>query len=572
LATDLSKIQKHLSLLALRSEYQKQETPTAHTLQQNIDALISTLQLLYPKNASPEETSNSLLVLQRFLFAGMLRAKEFMQAQQAILSLQQSEPGDVAQQIQSILDSFVPNEFFLFWRGFSSNTLSLLMCQDEAKKKSALFELGVSGESELIPRLSLLPKEESSARFLEVLSQSPDPERSLLWALSLLEKPFGRLYFRFFCQQELLLLGVVKLTGLSESLSRLLLQNLDLLEAGMMGAKPSSMRELRAWQQQEVFRIVLAWITEARSIYETQQDFSTLAEACVVYCFQTALAESNETQHMAVIALGSLGGHELLYQSDLDLLFLSDGYEQEGCTRIAQRTIELLSTKSEEGSLYEVDTRLRPLGTQGPLVVSIQNFERYFGLTENDGPRAHLWEEQALLRARPLYGDSDLLSLFCEHHRRILQRPKIVQEVAHELRQMRQKIESEIPKRKRFYYKASSGGLQDIDFIAQFLQLTHGDDTGLLHPTTHQSLTLLSGAGLLSLEDTKVLLSGQKQWLNLVLTTRLFTEKSLDFVPENSNALRSVLRAQKFSSEEAFQKQLELLRGQVRACFDRIVH
>jgi glutamine synthetase adenylyltransferase len=591
--TNLSTIIHQLSLLALHLEVQR-KNPRPYTipsLRADLEALVLALQALYPQTSTSSEPPSSLLVLQRCLFAGALRAKEFRQLQQAHLSLQGApSPEDLSthtQRVQEIIQSFVPEEPSVAWSKYSPEVLCLLGPQDEVEKATSLASLGITGASAFLPRLDLLPKEECSARWLPAISESPDPERSLRWLLSLLEAPFGLSYYRFFSRHEAWVLALLRIVGVSEWLSRLSLQNLDL--AASVFVQPSlgetktpelSIAALRSWQRQEQLRIMLAWSLRGLTLYEAQRQLSLLAEACVVRCFDQALAEDRAhhlgaAPRLGVIALGSLGSFEMLYQSDVDLLFLWDGdtATQERCTRVAQRTIALLTARHDEGSLYEVDTRLRPLGTQGPLVVSVQGWSRYFGLTQSDGPRGHLWEEQALLRARTLAGDAELLAVFSGLQRRVLTRPRVAQIVIAELRQMRQRIEDQVPKHSRFYYKASSGGLQDIEFLVQCVQLTHGDKIpDLLCAATHQGLTLLSGAGLLSTEDTSLLLSAHERWLTLLLLSRLLAEKNLDFVPENSDALRRALGELKISSEESFQKQLELLRVQVRACFDRVVH
>jgi Glutamate-ammonia ligase adenylyltransferase/GlnD PII-uridylyltransferase len=597
--TNLSIIHQQLSLLALRLSYQNQITTSS--LRSDLELLLQTLQLLYPNVSATEAQLSALvegafasklsLAVQRFLFAGVLRAKEFLQLQQALSSLQQEPTLDAlalhTHQVREILRSFSLKELSAFWSTYSPEVLALLVSQDDAERANALASLEVQNAAEFLPRLGLLPIHECSARWLQALSQSPDPESSLRWLLSLLEAPFGLSYYKFFGRHEAWMLSVLRLTGLTESLSRLLLRNLALaeevfLKASLGGPKTQlkSIEVLRVWQKQEQLRIILAWLYKTLTLYDTQRQLSRLAEACVVRCFEEALVEDH-AQHvsaaprLAVIALGSLGANEMLHQSDVDLMFFSDGDPdaEERCTKIAQRTIALLTANRDEGSLYEVDTRLRPLGTQGPLVVSVQGWSRYFGLIESDSPHAHLWEEQALLRARTITGDAGLTAAFSALQQRVLRRPRVAQMIVDEVRHMRQKIEREVPRHRRFYYKASSGGLHDIDFLVQSLQLTHGDKRPeLLCPTTHQSLTLLSGAGLLSIEDTALLLSAHEQWLTLTLLTRLLVEKNLDFIPEDSNALRRAFCESKNSSEDSFQKQLELLRVQVRACFDKVVH
>src|SRR5438477_9520730 len=213
---------------------------------------------------------------------------------------------------------------------------------------------------------------------------------------------------------------------------------------------------------------------------------------CVPACFDLATAELQRREGMprhqdgspaslTVIGLGKLGGRELGYHSDLDLLFLYSGpgetdgarraSNHEHFARVAQRLISHLTLPLREGSLYRIDTRLRPSGSAGPLVVSFDALATYHAR------EARLWERQSLLKARPVAGDG---ALFARAHAQVLE-PSIFRkadraEAAKELLAMRERMEREIAAESpgRYNSKSGRGGLVGVEFAVQFLQLVHG--------------------------------------------------------------------------------------------------
>src|SRR5207245_8940404 len=178
--------------------------------------------------------------------------------------------------------------------------------------------------------------------------------------------------------------------------------------------------------------------------------------------------------------------------------------DHEHFARVAQRLISHLTLPLREGLLYRIDTRLRPSGSAGPLVVSFDSLATYHGR------EARLWERQALLRARPVAGDA---RLFARASREVLEpslyRRLDAKEAARELLAMRERMEREIAAESggRYNSKLGRGGLVDVEFAVQFLQLVHGAE----HPTvrsasTPQALSELLEAGLLAPQDHRPLL------------------------------------------------------------------
>jgi glutamate-ammonia-ligase adenylyltransferase len=234
-----------------------------------------------------------------------------------------------------------------------------------------------------------------------------------------------------------------------------------------------------------------------------------------------------------VLGLGKLGGRELGYASDLDLIFVyslktpflsesgkppSPGRGRDGkkwityheyLVKLAQRLISYLSLPLKEGAGYAIDTRLRPSGSFGPLIVSLDAFREYYR------GQARNWEKQALLKARIIVGSPKLSRQVQETVARILYETPPPSQVREEMAQIRSRMEKERSGEGsgRFNPKLGFGGLTDIEFLVQFLQWTHGPAFPDLRKTnTLQALKSLSNNGLLS-DETHLQLQEAYQFL-----------------------------------------------------------
>ena len=233
-----------------------------------------------------------------------------------------------------------------------------------------------------------------------------------------------------------------------------------------------------------------------------------------------------------VIALGKLGGREMGFASDLDLVYLYDASldtESDGAlplpaptwfARLGQRLIHILSTLTRAGLLYQIDMRLRPSGQSGPLVTTLEAFSRY------QHESAWTWEHQALTRARWVAGDGELGARFTSLRAEILGRPRQPEQLVEDVRNMRQRIYQSKPfARDGFHLKLSPGGLTDIEFLVQFAMLgACAQQPALCKDTgTAAGIAALTRAGIWSAEQGAIL--GQvwqryrqeenRRWLNL---------------------------------------------------------
>ncbi|KTE31736.1 MULTISPECIES: bifunctional [glutamine synthetase] adenylyltransferase/[glutamine synthetase]-adenylyl-L-tyrosine phosphorylase [unclassified Sphingopyxis] len=214
--------------------------------------------------------------------------------------------------------------------------------------------------------------------------------------------------------------------------------------------------------------------------------YSELAEAALQVLADATVAEFVEAHgriadsELVVLALGRLGGRALTHASDLDLIYLftgdhlaeSDGRRPLGATtyynRLAQRLTGAMSVPTAAGKLYEVDTRLRPQGAQGPLVVTLDSFERY------QCEEAWTWEHMALLRARPVYGSDRARAAVQRIIDALLAIPREPAKLAQDAAEMRAKMAAHKPPKGALDIKGGPGGLVDLEFAMQVTQLQSG--------------------------------------------------------------------------------------------------
>jgi len=248
---------------------------------------------------------------------------------------------------------------------------------------------------------------------------------------------------------------------------------------------------LRRAHHAEVFRTLVRDVEGELTVEQVADDLSALADALLATTLRWAWARL-KTRHrdapvLAVIAYGKLGGKELGYGSDLDVVFLFDDADEPDPARAAEvyaafvrKLITWLTLRTAAGELFDIDTALRPNGGSGLLVTSITAFDRYQrGRGSNT---AWTWEHQAITRARFAAGDARLADAFETTRRAVLMAPRDAAALREEVRAMRAKVRAAHPvPAERFDVKHSAGGMMDVEFAVQFLVLAHAKDhAGLL--------------------------------------------------------------------------------------------
>ncbi|MCA1618810.1 MAG: hypothetical protein LC795_05760 [Acidobacteria bacterium] len=335
--------------------------------------------------------------------------------------------------------------------------------------------------------------------------------------------------------------------------------------------------QLARFRRRELLRVYLHDIRRATTLVETTEELSNLADAALVHALSLARQElenlygapqctdergRRKTAEVAIVALGKLGSRELNYSSDIDLLFLySDDGETSGAgergaatnreffCRLAERVARIVGgSAGGGGAAYRVDLRLRPHGRDGALAVSLAEALRYYRTT------AHAWELQVLIRSRAAAGSQALFARFSDGVRASVYRTEqTVAQALADVRLAKQKIDRFHSEESRgFNVKLGRGGIREIEFIAQALQLAHGGrDAWLQAPHTLISLGRLADRGLVT-ERERSELSDAYDFLRAV-EHRLQMEHGLQThtVPEDETRRRLLARRVYFAPPRA---------------------
>lgn len=249
-----------------------------------------------------------------------------------------------------------------------------------------------------------------------------------------------------------------------------------------------------------------------------------------------------------IVAYGKLGGLELGYQSDLDIIFLHDAvedqmtdgshpiYNSDFFIKLAQKIIHYLTAQTASGRLYEVDMRLRPCGDSGLLVSSFERFKHY---QAND---AWIWEHQALIRARPVTGSQTLTNAFNQFRKEILTRQRSVPHLKQEIIKMRQKLDKAYlakPSDLSRTLKYTKGGMVDIEFLVQYLVLAHAHHEPLLIRFTDniRQLAALEAFGRLTSWEAMILRDTYRSIRKIQHYARLSDQEALELPKELSESM-----------------------------------
>ncbi len=482
----------------------------------------------------------------------------------------------------------------------------------------------------------------------EALSASPDPGRSLnsfvRW-FAAVGSPYSHL--QILLRHPIALEMLCVITGCSQYFADLLVRHPEYIEIitnpGVRGGtktaahfqreggalvdaclRPELKRDaLRRWKAREMLRIGIRDLAGLADMPSTAREFSNLADACVQQALQIASAtvpqvqaigsqqpaagedegraiDNRQTAERAlssltadcrlpiafcVIAMGKLGGQELNYSSDIDLMFvtgddlplevaLENGRVIETAawiSRLAETLIKVLNEETADGHVFRVDMRLRPEGRFGALVRSLSSYRAYY---EN---WAENWERQALLKSRPIAGDSALGQGFMEMVAPFVYRPYVSEDFIVDVRANKRKIEQKcaLEGETETNVKTGYGGIRDIEFIVQLFQLELGGRLPQLRtPNTLTSLQRLRHAGILIREEAREL-SDDYQYLR-TLEHRLqllhsFHTQSMP--PAGDDAERTFLALRMgLPDREAFEADLSSRRGRVHAHLDRLFY
>ena len=342
---------------------------------------------------------------------------------------------------------------------------------------------------------------------------------------------------------------------------------------------------LRMFGQEHIVLIGARILTGSLSAEQAGEAFAALADVLVDVLHNAvadAFAQSHGRlgrQHSAILALGKLGGREMTAGSDLDLILVydcdPDALRSDGAhplagsqyfTRLTQRLISALSAPTNYGTLYRVDLRLRPSGRSGPLATHIDRFRAYHE------EEAWTWEHMALTRARVIASTEAFGREVAQVIKHVLRRERDRQLIAADILEMRMAIAQEKGDSDVWDLKHVSGGLIDIEFAAQYLQLVHAAHSPeVLDTSTLGALDKASRLGALSAEEAEILRPAARLYHNLTQVLRLCLSAPFDPRTAGAELLGLLARNADVPDFGTLEAHLAETRKQVRASFLRVL-
>ena len=451
---------------------------------------------------------------------------------------------------------------------------------------------------------------------LEAIASTPDPDSTLvnlgqvsdslggkgvLWELFSFNPPSLRLYVQLCAYAPYLCNILTSNPGMIDGL-------MDSLVLGKLPSKRSLKRSLaelcrraedlepilHSFKNDQQVRVGVRDVMAGENILATTGTLSDIAETCLerisLVEFKKLVKKrgtptidsgprAGKPCEMAVLAMGKFGGREMNYHSDLDIVFL---YEGEGRTQrkepspcgettsnqhffseLAQKIIKTTSRSGAFGRLYKVDARLRPTGRSGPLAMPLDEFGRYFA--EGHG---QLWERQALCKARVVVGPSRMAELTTKAVNRAAFEHDFTSADADEIRHMRHRLEQTTtgPNLKR-----GPGGIVDIEFLVQMLQLKHGRHVPEVRvPNTAAALLMLCEYGYLADADCELFSESYRFLRTLEGRLRLLDFTSGDRLPKDPTDMASLSHLMRWPSRGALLVDFERHLSETRRWFDRV--
>ncbi len=358
-----------------------------------------------------------------------------------------------------------------------------------------------------------------------------------------------------------------------------MLAELQATEADAIAAE--NFRALRFWKGREMLRIAVREVAQVAPLEETTLELSFLAEICLREVYQHWKAELGRRRgapesDFAILGLGKLGGRELNHSSDIDVIFL---YGEEGQVSgnltyhewfnlLGSKIVETFATPDPAGALFRIDLRLRPEGTAGPLARSLESMENYYaGFGET-------WERLALIKARGICGSRELAYEFLRQHQPFIYPKSPTPDLLDEIFSLKRRIERDIVGYENIdrNVKLGAGGIREIEFVVQALQLLHGARHAFLQETnTLKALPVLAQLELIPDREAHLLGAAYRFLRRVEHRLQIEAEQQTHTVPEEGEALDRLARSLGFTTTGDFSAALRAQMQQVRVVFRRII-
>ncbi len=523
-------------------------------------------------------------------------------------------PPDVAPEVLFFLDAKADSDLV-------KDMLAERHFEDVERAYANLLSLRRGPEKSNITARSRRILEQISPLMLQEVFESPDPDLALTNLERFLVVIGTRSsYYALLAENRTTLKLLVSLFGMSEFLSKILISHPELLESmvdrgyaftvksgEVMARELSGLLEqadyfedrldvLRRYRNEEFLRIGMNDIHGRLGQGEITTQLTHLGETCLATAYSLAVQdlkrfgrplhryEGRQVEaNLAVIGLGKMGGGELNYHSDLDIIFvydrqgMTDGEKQisnhEYFAKLAQKIISILTTQTREGYVYKIDTRLRPSGNAGPLVTSLESFLAYHR------KEAQIWERQALTKARVVLGDEVLAGQLDDVIRHTVYGFSIDDAGRGEIHRLRMRMENELARETGGTYniKTGRGGMVDVEFAAQYLQLKYGCRFPELRtPSTIVALKEVQTLGLVPDGAAETLLTGYTFLRMLENRLRIIHDYSSNDLTGSRSYLNKLAKRMGYDAGlknpgAALICDYEEITGRIRDCYDRIL-
>ena len=319
---------------------------------------------------------------------------------------------------------------------------------------------------------------------------------------------------------------------------------------------------LRRWKRRQLLRIALRDLLGEADLATVGRELSLLADAC----FARALEIADEGPPLAIIGMGKLGGNELNYASDVDIVFVHDG-DSAGAARRARKVLDVLTAFTPEGQVYRVDIELRPEGGAGALSRTPEAFGSYFDRW------AVPWERQAYIKTRLSAGDPELGNAFFDAIKPGVWGENLEADTVPHLRALKLRVEESAKLKGDREIKKGPGGLRDIEFTVQLLQLVHGrTDPTIRSPNTLTALRQLSWGEYIDQADAVHFTTAYIHLRTVEHRLQLRDERQTHELPTADADREWAARASGFDSLEAFQTSHTRHQTSVREIHQRIFY
>ncbi|PLY02169.1 MAG: bifunctional [glutamate--ammonia ligase]-adenylyl-L-tyrosine phosphorylase/[glutamate--ammonia-ligase] adenylyltransferase [Desulfuromonas sp.] len=467
---------------------------------------------------------------------------------------------------------------------------------------------------------------------LQEIIDSPEPDKSLLNMEHFLSALRARgTYYALLAENHGIIKLLISLFGTSQFLTRIFIQHPEILDSLVSRSYATPFKDLeemekelearlfeatdyerelealRRYRNEEFLRISLNDVEGHTPQGEKTYQLSCLAIACLRAAFNIARNELipryglpyvmdedgvRKKAGFCIVGMGKLGGMELNYHSDLDIIFIyqgegktvpTDGTDperfkelsnQQYFSRLAQRIISVLTLATQDGSVYQIDTRLRPSGNQGPLVTSRKAFAEYHAST------AQLWERQALTKALVVSGPKKMRCELQSFIRSLAYDAPLEEDIATDIIRLRDRMEKEIAREssETLNLKTGRGGMVDVEFLVQYYQLLKGRKNPELQETnTLKALQKIVEAGILNGSDGDKLQDGYKFLRRLENMLRLLHDQSISEIPNETGYLSKLARRLGYQGESS-EPNVELMNDyrmhteNIRKIFNKSLH